>query len=113
MARFYDDPPSVEGENPYRILRPGESVQVQLSLPAAGRARFLEVTHYPLPSSALAVTVEAAAPVTVRGPVDTWLEARLPVPPGAGNLVTVRVENVGQRADRLYKLQLRYGEGAP
>jgi 4-amino-4-deoxy-L-arabinose transferase-like glycosyltransferase len=113
MARFYDDPPSVEGENPYRILRPGESVQVQLSLPAAGRARFLEVTHYPLPSSALAVTVEAAAPVTVRGPVDTWLEARLPVPPGAGSLVTVRVENVGQRADRLYKLQLRYDEDTP
>lgn len=109
MARFYDDPPAVEGENPYRILRPGESVQVRLALPAAGRTRFLEVTHYPLPSSALVVTIEAAAPVTVRGPVDAWLKTRLPVPPGTGDLVTVRVENVGQRADRLYKLQLVRG----
>lgn len=113
MARFYDDPPAIEGDNPYRILRPGESVQVQLALPAAGRTRFLEVTHYPLPSSALVVTIEAAAPVTVRGPVDTWLETRLPVPPVAGDLVTVRVQNVGQRADRLYKLQLVTDEGAP
>ncbi len=106
VARFYDEIPAVAGEEPYRILRPGESVRVRLTLPAGHAARYLAITHNPHPHAALAVTIEDAAPVRVRDPEDTWQTTHLRVPDAAGDTVTVRVHNVGERADRLRQLEL-------
>lgn len=110
VARFYDEIPVAAGEEPYRILRPGESVLVRLALPAESAARFLTITHNPHPHAALAVTIDDAEPVPVRDPEDTWQTTRLLVPDTAGDTVTVRVHNVGERADRLRQLELTYAD---
>jgi hypothetical protein len=113
MARFYDVLPTLEDDLSHRFLRPGERVHVQLALAAGKDARFLDITHYANPQATLSVTIDEAAPIIVSGQENTWLETRLPVPASAGDTVTVRVQNVGQRADKLHKLQLTYDEGAP
>ncbi len=107
-ARFYDELPTVEGDNSYRILKPGESAEVQLVLPADKGARSLEITRYHNPQATLAVTMDGEAPVLLHGPAYAWQETRLPIPASAGDTVTVRVESVGERPVRLHQLRLVY-----
>lgn len=92
--RFAGVPHPKWTDRPYSQIAPGETLSFSLTLPSDA-ARELWITFFDHPNKALLVTMDGGNEHVIKDMGGGWQTARLPVPEGLGDVVSVTAQSVG------------------